>query len=160
MGKLVYSALTSLDGYIADEEGRFNWAEPDAEVHTAVNELSQTVGTYLLGRRMYEVLAVWDRPELTEGQPDHIRDFAALWKTADKVVYSTSLPAPTTANTRLERDFDPDAVRAMKTSKTRDLAVAGPTLAVRAVEAVIVDEIQPVVSPAGVGARTTTVPYA
>jgi dihydrofolate reductase len=108
MAKLIYTALTSLDGYVADEDGNFDWAEPDEEVHTFVNDLERPVGTHLYGRRMYEVLVPWET--ITEQTP-HIRDFAEIWRAADKVVYSRTLEAPSSARTRIERDFDPEAVR-------------------------------------------------
>ena len=128
MGRLIYMAIASLDGYVADEDGRFEWSAPDEEVHAFVNDLERPVGTQLLGRRMYEVLSAWETMEV-EGEPDVIRDFAAIWRGADKVVYSRTLETVSTARTRLEREFDPEAVRQMKASAQRDLSIGGPELA-------------------------------
>src|ERR671917_2587814 len=111
MAKLIYAAIMSLDGYIEDEDGTFDWAAPDDEVHGFINELMRPAGTYLYGRRMYETMAVWETdPSLTEGSPE-TSDFAALWQAADKIVYSSTLPDVSTTRTVLERRFDPDAVR-------------------------------------------------
>ena len=114
MAKLIYSALTSLDGYIEDAEGTFEWAEPDEEVHTFVNELERPVGTYLYGRRMYEVMVFWETAHTLADQPPFIQDFAEIWQTADKIVYSKTLEAVSSARTRIGRDFNPDAVQQMK----------------------------------------------
>src|SRR5919107_1694054 len=114
--------LASLDGYVVDANGRFDWAMPDEEVHGFVNDLERTTGTYLYGRRMYETMAVWETMPL-EGEPDVIADFAAFWREADKVVYSTTLPDVTTARTRLERSFDAEAVRRLKSDARRDLSI-------------------------------------
>jgi dihydrofolate reductase len=157
MAKLIYSTITSLDGYVADEEGKFDWAEPDEEVHTFVNELSRPVGTFLFGRRMYEVLVAWETPELAD-QPPYIRDFAELWRAADKVVYSKTLEKASSARTRIERDFDPEAVRQLKATAERDLAVGGPDLAAQAIKAGLVDEIHLVVAPVVVGGGTQSLP--
>lgn len=110
MARLIYSVLTSLDGYVADEDGKFDWAEPDEEVHTFINDLMRSVGTHLYGRRLYEVMVAWENLDLT-GQPPFIRDFAEIWRAAEKVVYSKTLAAVSSARTRIERDFDADAVR-------------------------------------------------
>ena len=123
-------AITSLDGYVADEDGRFDWSAPDEEVHAFVNDLERPVGTQLLGRRMYEVLSVWETMEV-ERRAGRDRDFAAIWRGADKVVYSRTLESVSTARTRLEREFDPEAVRRMKASAQRDLSIGGPELAGR-----------------------------
>ena len=112
MAKLIYAALMSLDGYIEDQDGRFDWAVPDAEVHTFVNDIEQRVGTHLYGRRMYETMAVWQTVGDEPGVSDVETDYAELWRALDKVVYSRTLDAVSTPRTRLERDFDPDAVRA------------------------------------------------
>jgi dihydrofolate reductase len=157
-GKLVYSAICSLDLFHEDESGDFSWSAPDEEVHGAVNELSRTVGTYLLGRRMYDVLAVWDGDEMVAGQPQVIRDFAEIWRGADKVVYSRTLEQPRTARTTIEPEFDPDAVRAMKESADRDLSVAGPGLAGQALEAGLVDEIHLFLNPILVGGGVPALP--
>ncbi|MGH3020169.1 MAG: dihydrofolate reductase family protein, partial [Gaiellaceae bacterium] len=113
MAKLIYSAITSLDGYVADEDGTFDWAEPDEEVHTFVNDLERPVGTYLYGRRMYDVMVAWETISLVD-QPPFMQDFAEIWQAADKIVYSTTLETVASARTRIERDFDPEAVRQLK----------------------------------------------
>src|ERR687892_575917 len=110
MAKLIYSAIASVDGYVADKEGKFDWAEPDEEVHTFVNDLERSVGTYLYGRRLYEVMLAWETLDRAE-QPPFIRDFAKIWQAAGKIVYSKTLQTVSSARTRIERDFDPDAVR-------------------------------------------------
>jgi dihydrofolate reductase len=157
MAKLIYSALTSLDGYVADEDGKFDWAEPDEEVHTFVNDLELQVGTYLYGRRMYEVLVAWETMDVAD-QPPFIRDYAEIWRAADKIVYSTTLQAVSSARTRIERDFDPEAVRQMKASSGRDLSVGGPHLAARAIEAGVVDEYHLFLTPIVVGGGTRALP--
>ena len=121
MAKLIYSALQSLDGYIADQDGKFDWGEPDEEVHTFINDLMRTIGTYLYGRRMYEVMIAWETLDLAD-QPPHMQEFADMWRQADKIVYSKTLEAESSARTRLERDFDPEAVRRMKVAERRHLA--------------------------------------
>ena len=125
MGKLIYSALGSLDGYIEDEQGRFDWAEPDEEVHTFANDLSRRVGTYLLGRRMYEVLVFWESVALTGPAALQYRDFAEIWRAADKIVYSKTLDVVSSARTRIEREFDPEAVRELKAAAGEDLTIGG-----------------------------------
>jgi dihydrofolate reductase len=155
MAKLIYTALTSLDGYVADEDGNFDWAAPDEEVHTFVNDLERPVGTHLYGRRMYEVLVPWET--ITEQTP-HIRDFAEIWRAADKVVYSRTLEAPSSARTRIERDFDPEAVRQMKAAAGRDLAVGGPELAAHAFKAGLVDECHLFLAPIVVGGGSQAFP--
>jgi dihydrofolate reductase len=157
MAKLIYSAITSLDGYVADEDGNFDWAEPDEEVHTLVNDLERQVGTYLYGRRMYEVLVAWETVDLAD-QPPFIRDYAGIWRAADKIVYSTTLQAVSSARTRIERDFDPEAVRQLKASAGRGLSVGGPHLAARAVEAGLVDEFHLFLTPVVVGGGTRALP--
>ncbi|HYI32130.1 MAG TPA: dihydrofolate reductase family protein [Glaciibacter sp.] len=151
MAKLIYSGILSLDGYLADENGNFDWAEPDEEVHRFVNELERGIGTYLYGRRMYDVMSFWDTDEATVGQPSFIQEFAEIWQAADKVVYSTTLGAAYTDRTRIESRFDPDAVREMKSRLERDLSVGGPNLAVHAIHAGLVDEFHMLVVPVAVG---------
>jgi dihydrofolate reductase len=126
MAKLIYSAISSLDGYIADEEGNFDWAVPDEEVHTFVNDLERPVGTYLYGRRMYEVMVAWETAHTLRDQPPFILDYAQIWQAAEKIVYSRTLEAESSARTRIERDFDPEALRQMKARAGRDLSVGGP----------------------------------
>jgi dihydrofolate reductase len=151
MAKLIYVANVSLDGCIEDAHGRFEWTEPNDEVFTFITDLVRPVGTHLNGRRMYETMAVWETQPALAAQSDLMADFANVWQTADKIVYSTTLDAVSTANTRLERRFDPDAVRDLKTSAASDLAVAGPTLAAHAFTAGLVDECQLFVYPVLVG---------
>jgi dihydrofolate reductase len=151
MAKLTYAAITSLDGYIEDESGGFDWAEPDAEVHVFVNDLERPIGTYLYGRRMYETMAVWQTIGLEPGSPPEEVDFAEVWRAADKVVYSRTLDATSTPRTRLEREFDPEAVRRMTDAADRDLSVSGPGLARHAFAAGLVDEVHLFVLPIVVG---------
>lgn len=158
MGKLIYSAITSLDGYLADEEGRFEWSMPDREVHAYINELERSVGTYLYGRRMYEVMTFWETADELTDEPPEIADFAELWLAADKIVYSTTLDAVATARTRLERSFDPEAVRAWKAASERDLSVGGPHLAAEAIAAGLVDEVHLFISPVTVGGGLRALP--
>jgi dihydrofolate reductase len=157
MAKLIYSSIASLDGYIADEDGNFDWAEPDEDVHTLVNDLARPVGTFLLGRRMYEVLVAWETMGTAE-QPPFIRDFAEIWRAADKIVYSTSLDTVSSARTRIERAFDPEAVRQLKGTAERDLLVGGPGLAAHAISAGLVDECHLFVVPVVVGGGTRFLP--
>jgi dihydrofolate reductase len=158
MGNLIYSAITSLDGYVADADGKFDWGEPDEEVHSFVNNLERPVGTYLYGRRLYEVMLVWDDAAAFSDQPPYIHDFARLWQAADKVVYSTTLTAVSTARTRIEREFDPEAVRRMKAAVERDLTVGGPSLAAHAFRAGLVDECHLILAPVVVGGGKQSLP--
>ncbi len=158
MAKLIYSAIASLDGYIADEGGNFDWAAPDEEVHRFVNDLERPVGTYLYGRRMYEVMRAWERPEDFADQSPVMLDFAAVWQAADKIVYSRTLETVASARTRIERDFDPEAVRRLKDSAERDLTVGGPHLAAQALKAGLVDECQLFLAPIVVGGGTQALP--
>src|SRR3954469_4864109 len=121
MTNLIYSAIASLDGYIEDEQGSFEWAAPDEEVHAFVNELERRVGTYLYGRRMYETMVFWESPPDAAGQPLFIQEFAKIWQAADKIVYSRTLQAASSARTRIERKFDPEEVRQLKAAAGRDL---------------------------------------
>jgi dihydrofolate reductase len=158
MGNLIHSAITSLDGYVADAEGKFDWGEPDEEVHSFFNTLERPVGTYLYGRRLYEVMVVWDDAAAFSDQPPYIQDFARLWQAADKVVYSTTLTAVSTARTRIEREFDPEAVRRMKAAVERDLIVGGPSLAAHAFRAGLVDECHLILAPVVVGGGKQSLP--
>src|SRR5690348_10414850 len=135
MARLIYSAIASLDGYIEDEQGKFEWAEPDLEVHAFLNETERPVGTYLYGRRMYETMVYWETASTGPEQSAASRDYAQIWRAADKVVYSRTLQAPASARTRIERDFDPAAVSALKESSDRDLGVGGAGLAATAMAA-------------------------
>jgi dihydrofolate reductase len=151
VAKLIYSAIASLDGYIEDEDGKFDWAEPDEEVHSFINDLQRPVGTYLYGRRLYEVMLAWETQPGVVNQSPVTRDFAEIWQKAEKIVYSRTLEALPTARTRIERDFDPEAVRQMKAAADRDLTVGGPALAAHAFEAGLVDELHLFVAPVMVG---------
>jgi dihydrofolate reductase len=158
VAKLIYSAIASLDGYIADEDGNFDWAMPDEEVHGFVNDLQRPVGTHLYGRRMYETMAGWETdPTLAEQSP-LMRDFAEIWQAADKIVYSRTLKAISTARTRIERDFDPEAVRQMKASAGRDMVVGGAELAAHAFRAGLVEECHLFVTPIVVGGGKRSLP--
>ena len=157
MADLIYVALASLDGYIEDEEGKFDWAEPDEEVHSFANELERQVGTHLYGRRLYETMAVWETLPL-DGQPGYISDFAELWRDSDNIVYSRTLDAPSTPRTRIERDFDADAVRQLKEEAGRDLAVGGAELAGQALRAGLVDELHLLLAPVLVGGGKRALP--
>jgi dihydrofolate reductase len=158
MAKLIYSAITSLDGYNADQDGNFDWAAPDEEVHTFVNDLERPVRTYLYGRRMYEVMAGWETDPALATQSPVMREFAEIWQAADKVVYSTTLATPSTARTRIERAFDPEAVRRMKVAADADLSVGGPDLAAQAFRAGLVDELHLFLAPAVVGGGNQALP--
>jgi dihydrofolate reductase len=158
MAKLVYSALASLDGYVADEDGKFDWAEPDEEVHTFVNDLERAAGTYLYGRRMYEVMVAWETVHTVPDQPPFILDYAQIWQAADKIVYSRTLEAVSSARTRIEHDFDADAVQRLKAASGRDLLVGGPELAGQAIEVGLVDELQVFVAPVVVGGGRRSLP--
>ena len=158
MVKLIYSAITSLDGYVADESGHFDWAVPDEEVHTFVNDLERPLGTYLYGRRMYEVMAGWEDSQAFADAPHFIQDYAKIWQAADKVVYSRTLETVSSARTRIERDFDPKAVRRMKVHEGRDISVGGPGLAAQALGAGLVDEVHLFVAPIVVGGGKQALP--
>ncbi len=158
MAKLIYSAITSLDGYVADDAGNFDWAAPDEEVHTFVNDLEGPVGTYLFGRRMYETMVYWETAHTLAGQSPVAREFSAMWQAADKIVYSTTLTAPSSARTRIERFFDPEAVRQLKASDDHDITVGGPGLAAHAIKAGLVDEWQLFLAPVVVGGGTPCLP--
>jgi dihydrofolate reductase len=158
MGKLIYIANVSLDGYIEDAHGSFDWTSPIDEVFTFITELVRPVGTFLYGRRMYETMAVWEADPTLAAQSELMADFAHVWQAADKIVYSTTLHLVSTTATRLERRFDPDSVREMKASAASDLTVGGPTLAAHAFNAGLVDECQLFVYPVLVGAGKAAFP--
>lgn len=158
MAKLIYSAIMSLDGYVADSDGRFDWAAPDEEVFAFVNDLERPVGTYLFGRRMYETMRYWETAHTLADQPPIALDFARIWQAADKIVYSTTLQAADTARTHVERDFDPDQVRKLKAAADRDLTVGGAHLAAQAISAGLIDEYQLFIVPAVVGGGTSSLP--
>jgi dihydrofolate reductase len=158
VARLIYSTITSLDGYVADRDGNFDWAAPDEEVHAFVNDLVRKVGAYLYGRRMYEVMRGWEHPEAFADQSPVMLDFASIWQAADKVVYSRTLETVDTARTRVERDFDPGAVRQLKASAERDLTVGGPHLAAEAFKAGLVDEVHLFLVPIIVGGGNQALP--
>jgi dihydrofolate reductase len=157
MARLSYSTIQSLDGYIEDADGHFGWAEPDEEVHQFFNDLVRPAGTYLYGRRMYETMAVWETEPAHAAASPVAGDFAEIWQAADKVVYSTTLDRPVTSRTRIERSFDPDAVRELKASADRDLMIGGAHLAGQALRAGLVDELHLVIAPAVVGGGTAAI---
>jgi dihydrofolate reductase len=152
---LIYSAIVSLDGYTADQEGKFAWGEPDEEVLGLINDLERPIGTYLYGRRMYEVLRYWEDADLA-GRSAATREYAGIWRSADKIVYSASLPETSTARTRIERSFDAGAIRELK--QRGDVSIGGPTLAAHAIKAGLVDEYQLFVTPVIVGGGLPALP--
>ena len=158
MAKLIYTALTSVDGYIADASGAFDWAEPDDEVHAFVNDLERRVGTHLYGRRMYETMVFWETAHTLPGLTPIAQDYAAIWTAADKVVYSGTLVTASSARTRIEGAFDPDAVRTLKAGSGRDISVGGPGLAAHAWRAGLVDECHLFIIPVVVGGGTRCLP--
>ena len=151
MAKLLYVMNASLDGSIADEDGRFDWGAPGEDYLSFINDLLRPVGTYLYGRRLYELMAVWETDPAAAAQSPAAREFAQIWQAADKVVYSRTLAAAATTRTRIERDFDPDAVRHLKAAAGRDLTVGGPTLGAHAIAAGLVDEVHLFVWPVVLG---------
>jgi dihydrofolate reductase len=157
VAKLFYTAIASLDGCVADERGNFDWAQPDEEVHAFVNDLERSVGTFLYGRRMYEVLLAWETLELGD-EPSQIRDYADIWRGADKIVYSTTLTAVSSMRTRIAPIFDPAEIREMKASAEGDLSVGGPTLAAEAVRSGLVDECHLLLAPVLVGGGVRALP--
>jgi dihydrofolate reductase len=157
VAKLIYSAIASLDGYIADESGNFDWAMPDEEVHAFVNDLERPIGTHLYGRRMYDVMAAWETMDVHE-EPPVMRDFAEIWRAADKIVFSKSLETASTARTRIERAFDPTSIRQMKVTSKRDISVGGADLACQAINDGVVDECHLFITPIVVGGGTHWLP--
>lgn len=158
MADLIYTSQLSLDGYIADEHGKFQWAVPDDDVLAFINDQERPIGTYLYGRRLYEVMAFWETFPMDLGQPRLMRDFAELWRAADKIVYSTTLQKPDTARTRIASTFDPTAVRAMKEAANRDISIGGPTLAAAALRAGLVDELRLLIYPRTLGGGNPYLP--
>jgi dihydrofolate reductase len=158
MAKLIYAAIASIDGYIADRDGKFDWAEPGPEVHAFINDLERPVGTYLYGRRMYETMAGWETDASLAAQSDLMRDFAQIWQAAAKIVYSRTLETALTARTRIEREFEPEAVRRMKASAESDLTIGGPELAAHALRAGLVDECHLFLAPTAVGGGKRSLP--
>jgi dihydrofolate reductase len=154
----MYAAIASLDGYIADESGTFDWAAPDEEVHAFVNDLERQIGTYLYGRRMYDVMVAWETMDAGSDQPPVIHEYAQVWRAADKIVYSRTLEKATSARTRIVRDFDPEAISQMKAHAERDISVGGPELAAQALKAGLVDEIHLFLTPIIIGGGTQALP--
>ncbi|HEY0814577.1 MAG TPA: dihydrofolate reductase family protein [Pseudonocardia sp.] len=157
MATLIYSSIASLDGYIADEDGKFDWSMPDPEVHAAVNDVMRSIGTHLYGRRLYETMSAWETLDLTD-ESAVARDFAEVWRAADKIVYSTTLTTAATAHTRIEPRFAADDVAALKANAHRDLLIGGADLAGQALAAGLVDEIQLFLCPVVVGGGTAALP--
>jgi dihydrofolate reductase len=158
MGKLIYSMITTLDGYVSGPDGSFGWGGVDAESHGFITEQMASVGTFLNGRRMYEVMVYWETAHLEPDAPAFVRDFARMWQATDKIVYSTTLEDVSSKRTRIERTFDPDAVRKLKAESDLDLTIDGPTLAAHAIRAGLVDEYQVFVAPAIVGGGNRLLP--
>lgn len=157
MGKLIYAISTSLDGYVADNDGNFDWAMPSEEVHAFFNDIVRNVGTSLVGRMMYEVMKVWDDIP-TDGDSAAMNDYAKLWRTTNKIVYSTSLPEVTIANARLERSFDAVTVRKLVTESDKDFDIGGPCIAAEAIRAGIIDEYHQIIAPIIIGSGTYWLP--
>ncbi|WP_067498211.1 dihydrofolate reductase family protein [Actinoplanes sp. TFC3] len=155
MAKLVYSGITSLDGYIEDEKGSFDFLEPTEELHNFIKDYESTIGTSLYGRRLYEMMVYWETA--TEG-PEYQREYGKVWRDTDKIVYSSTLTEVSSARTRIEPVFDPEAVRALKESADRDLSIGGPALAVHALRAGLVDEIRMWVAPVSLGGGKPLLP--
>ena len=158
MAKLIYSAITSLDGYVEDDDGNFDWAMPDDEVHAFINDLERQAGTYLYGRRMYETMLIWETPELPPDQQPLMWDFAQVWQAADKIVFSKTLETVSSVRTRIERAFEPETVRRMKDSAERDITVGGADLAAHAFRAGLVDECHLFLNPIVVGGGKQSLP--
>ena len=159
MAKLIYSAITSLDGYVVDAHGNFDWAAPDEEVHAFVNDLERPIGTYLYGRRMYETMVFWETAaEALPDASDVVSDYTLIWHEADKIVYSTTLPVVSSEKTWLEREFDPEAVRKLKAEATSNISIGGPHLAAEAIRVGLVDDYHLFVHPVVVGGGTHWLP--
>lgn len=158
MAHLIYSAITSLDGYIEDMDGKFDWAAPDEEVHQFINDLERAVGTYLFGRRMYETMMVWETDPGFAADSPLTRDYAEIWQAANKIVYSRTLGPVFTRRTELERDFDPEAVRQLKASAGQDISIGGPELAAHAFQTGLIDECQLFLAPIIVGGGKPALP--
>lgn len=158
MAKLIYSPIASLDGYVEDEHGRFDWAAPDAEVHAFVNDLERPIGTHLYGRRMYETMRVWETMGTDGDEAPVVRDFGEIWRAAEKIVYSRTLQSASSARTRIERDLDPEAVRALKAGAPHDITVGGAELAGQAIAAGLLDELHLLLAPVVVGGGKRALP--
>ncbi len=158
MARLIYSAISSLDGYIEDRDGNFDWAMPDEEVHAFINNLERTVGTYLLGRRMYETMMVWETDPNLAADSLLTQDFAQIWQAAEKIVYSRTLESASTRKTQIERDFDPEAIKQLKKTVQQDISIGGPELAAHAFRAGLIDECHLFLAPISVGGGKPSLP--
>ena len=158
MARLIYSAISSLDGYTEDMNGEFDWAAPDEEVHTFINDLERSAGTHLYGRRMYETLMVWETDPNLAAESPLLRDFAEIWQAADKIVYSKTLQAASTRKTQIERNFDPAAIRRLKEAVEQDILIGGPELAAHAFRAGLIDECHLFLIPILVGGGKSALP--
>ncbi|HEX6470500.1 MAG TPA: dihydrofolate reductase family protein [Streptosporangiaceae bacterium] len=158
MAKLIYSAIASLDGYVEDDKGRFEWAAPDEEVHAFVNDLERPIGLYLYGRRMYETMVFWETVDTGGDQPAVMRDFAHIWRAADKIVYSRTLQTVSSARTRIERDLDVDAIHRLKETSGSDISIGGAELAGQAMAEGLVDELHLFLHPVIVGGGKKALP--
>ena len=158
MAHLIYAAISSLDGYIEDRQGRFDWYAPDEEVHRFINDLERAAGTYLLGRRMYETMMVWETDPTLAADSPITRDYAEIWQAANKIVYSTTLGTVSTRKTQLERTFDPAAIRKLKEAVEQDISIGGPELAAHAFRAGLIDECQLFLTPIIVGGGKPSLP--
>jgi dihydrofolate reductase len=158
MAHLIYSAITSLDGYIEDRAGKFDWAMPDDEVHSYINNLERAAGTHLYGRRLYETMMGWETDLGLAALPPIYRDFAEIWKAADKIVYSRTLEAVSTRRTRIERNFDPEAIKQLKAAVNHDILIGGPDLAAHAFRSGLIDECHLFLTPIIVGGGKQSLP--
>jgi dihydrofolate reductase len=158
MAKLIYSAIASLDGYVTDDAGQFDWAAPDDEVHAFVNDIERPIGTYLYGRRMYQTMVFWETAQQLAGQPAVVRDYTQIWQAADKIIYSTTLSTVSSANTRIESDFRSPDVAALKARAASDISIGGPGLAAHAIAAGLVDECHLTIFPIVIGGGTHWLP--
>jgi len=158
MAKLIYAPIASLDGYIEDEQGRFEWAAPDDEVMAFVNDLVRPIGIHLYGRRMYETMVYWETADTGGDQPALNREWAGIWRAAEKIVYSRTLQTVSSARTRIERDLDPDAIRRIKETSASDIAIGGAELAGQAIAAGLVDELHLLLAPILIGGGKRALP--
>ena len=164
MGKLIYFAMTSLDGFVADQDGNFEWAMPSEEVHAYINNIARNVGTSLLGRNMYEIMKVWDTMPTDgtggpmDGPSEAMNDYAKIWQAAKKIVYSTTLSDVAIANAKIERAFNPEAVKKLVAESNKDFDISGPHLAAEAIKAGIVDEYHQILVPVIIGSGNYWLP--
>lgn len=151
MAKLIYAGIVSLDGYFADANDKFDWAMPSEEIHTFINDLERKIGTHLYGRRLYEIMTAWETMHTLAGQPPIVLDYSAIWRSADKIVFSKSLKAVSSSRTTIQTEFDAEVVRNLKNKSERDLSIGGPDLAAQAIKAGLVDEYRLFITPVLVG---------